>query len=290
MALFDVKLFFDELSLDHTHSRLATSESHRFRRRRRRSSRSELNDIRIDYIIHGSSSSSSSSMRGIYSTIHVWRHAQRCRGLVLILSQTQIVDDKPAVWCYIVVDVGFVFAIDNEQFSFNYVSLYIRYENFYLTINIAHYIIYTVFQKGATKLMAPLAVTSSNLNWFSKLFHRWKDKEISNKLTYYFQPHLKYAAALPLGIQKFKFVVKLPNKIKTRIIFVKNESFIHMAIPDIVIITTVAQIVCSLRCAKTPMPFVNCIVNGALVHSMLNVQQTLLLLFYGFFKCLNTYH
>jgi len=29
--------------------------------------------------------------------------------------------------------------------------------------------------------------------------------------------------------KKFKFVVKLPNKIKTRIIFVKNESFIHIA-------------------------------------------------------------
>ena len=28
---------------------------------------------------------------------------------------------------------------------------------------------------------------------------------------------------------KFKFVVKLQNKVKTRIIFVKNESFIHMA-------------------------------------------------------------
>jgi len=37
-----------------------------------------------------------------------------------------------------------------------------------------------------------------------------------------FPPHLKYVAALPVGIRKFKFVVKLPNKIKTRIIFVKK--------------------------------------------------------------------
>ena len=54
-----------------------------------------------------------------------------------------------------------------------------------------------------------MVVTSSNLNWFSKLFHRWKEMEISNKSTYYFPPHLKYVAALPLGIQKFKFVRKI---------------------------------------------------------------------------------
>jgi len=74
-------------------------------------------------------------------------------------------------------------------------------------------------KKGATKLMA---VTLSNLNRFSKFFHHRKEKEISNKMTYYFPPHLKYVAALPVGIQKFKFVVKLPNKIITRIIFVKK--------------------------------------------------------------------
>jgi len=35
---------------------------------------------------------------------------------------------------------------------------------------------------------------------------------------------------LPLEIQKFKFVIKFLNKIKTRIIFVKNKkSFIPMA-------------------------------------------------------------
>ena len=55
-----------------------------------------------------------------------------------------------------------------------------------------------------------------------------KEKEISNKLTYYFPSYLKYVAAIPVGIQKLKFVVKLPKKIKTLIIFVKNESFIHI--------------------------------------------------------------
>jgi len=74
-------------------------------------------------------------------------------------------------------------------------------------------------KKGATKLMA---VTSSNLNRFSKFFHHWKEKEISNKYVHYFPPHLKYVAALSSWIQKFKFVIKLPNKNKTRIIFVKK--------------------------------------------------------------------
>ena len=38
---------------------------------------------------------------------------------------------------------------------------------------------YTVFQKkGATLLMA---ITSSNLDRFSKFFHHWKEREISNK-------------------------------------------------------------------------------------------------------------
>ena len=86
-------------------------------------------------------------------------------------------------------------------------------------------------------------VTSSNLNRFSKLFHHWKEKEISNKCVYYFPPHLKYVAALPLKIQKFKFVIKLPNKIKTRIIFAKKWKYHSYGWMDIVIITTVAQIV-----------------------------------------------
>jgi len=50
-----------------------------------------------------------------------------------------------------------------------------------------------------------------------------------NKPAHYFPPHLKYVAALPLGIQKFKFVVELPKINKTCIVFVKNKSFIHMA-------------------------------------------------------------
>ena len=38
-------------------------------------------------------------------------------------------------------------------------------------------------------------------------FHFQKGVEISNKSTYYFLPHLKYVAPLPVGIQKFKYVV-----------------------------------------------------------------------------------
>ena len=55
-------------------------------------------------------------------------------------------------------------------------------------------------KKGATKLMV---VTSSNLNHhFQNSFTTGKEKEISNKYAYFFPPHLKYVAALPLGIQK----------------------------------------------------------------------------------------
>jgi len=61
-----------------------------------------------------------------------------------------------------------------------------------------------------------MAVTSSNLNRFPKFFHHWKEKEISNKFVYYFPPYLKYVAALPLGIQKFKFVIKLPSASNVR--------------------------------------------------------------------------
>jgi len=49
-----------------------------------------------------------------------------------------------------------------------------------------------------------MAVTSSNLNRFSKFFHHWKGKEISNKSMYNFPPHLKYVAALPVEIQKIQ--------------------------------------------------------------------------------------
>jgi len=66
-----------------------------------------------------------------------------------------------------------------------------------------------VVVKGSTKLMA---VTSSSLNRFLKFFHNLKEKVISNKLTHYVSPHLTYVAALPVGIQKFKSVIKLSNK------------------------------------------------------------------------------
>jgi len=106
-----------------------------------------------------------------------------------------------------------------SQLSLHVVSaLIISTFCYHITLNIIQ--LHCVPKKGATKLMA---VTSSNLNGFSKFFHRWKEKEISNKSTKYFPPHLKYVAALPLGIHKFKFVIKLPNKIKARIIFEKRK-------------------------------------------------------------------
>jgi len=93
------------------------------------------------------------------------------------------------------------------------------------------------------------------------------------------------------GIQKFTFVMKLPNKIKTRIIFV---SFIHMAECILLLSHSCSNCPTFARthapwCAKTPTQLINCIVNDALVHSMPNVQQTLLLLFM-IYNCLNTYH
>ena len=51
---------------------------------------------------------------------------------------------------------------------------------------------------------------------------------------------------------------------------------------DIDIITKLLKLfnVCSHTCVKTPTPLVSCIVNDALVHSMPNVQQTLLRCYY----------
>jgi len=43
--------------------------------------------------------------------------------------------------------------------------------------------IHCVTKKGATKLMA---VTSSNLDRFSKFYHHWKEKEIYNKINILF--------------------------------------------------------------------------------------------------------
>jgi len=74
---------------------------------------------------------------------------------------------------------------------------------------------YTVFQKGCQ-------THGGNFVKSQPIFKIRSPLEIFNKCMYYFSPHLKYVAALPLGIQKFKFVIKLPNKIKTRIIFVNK--------------------------------------------------------------------
>jgi len=54
-----------------------------------------------------------------------------------------------------------------------------------------------------------MVVTSSNLNRFSKFFHHWKEKDMSNKMTYDFPPRLMYVVALPVGIQKFKICRKI---------------------------------------------------------------------------------
>ena len=135
-----------------------------------------------------------------------------------------------------------------------------------------------------TKLMA---VTSSIINrFFKKSFHHWKIEGNFQKTDILFPTPLKYA-----GIQKFKSVVKLPNKIKTRIISVENESFIHIAEWILLLSQQLLNLsnVCSHTCAKTPTPLVDWIVNDALVHSMPNVQQTLLLPFM-IFNCLKAYH
>jgi len=52
-----------------------------------------------------------------------------------------------------------------------------------------------VSQKCAAKLMA---LTLSNLNRFSKFFNHRKDKFHFKKHVYYFLPHLRYVAALPV--------------------------------------------------------------------------------------------
>jgi len=71
---------------------------------------------------------------------------------------------------------------------------------------------------------------------------------------------------------------------KNRVIFSKNESFIHMAECILLLSQQLVKMfmVCSHTCAKTPTPLVNnyCVVNDSLVHSMTSVhQQTLLSLF-----------
>ena len=66
---------------------------------------------------------------------------------------------------------------------------------------------YTVSQKesqGATKLMA---ITSSNLNCFSKSFYHWKESEISNKNPCIIPHHT--LGMLPHYLGNFKFVANL---------------------------------------------------------------------------------
>ena len=78
--------------------------------------------------------------------------------------------------------------------------------------------LYTVFQKRCNQTHGGNFVKSQLI--FKILFLHWKEKEISSKRVL-FPPHLNYVAALPLEIQKF--VVKFPNKIKTRMIFVTKK-------------------------------------------------------------------
>jgi len=54
-----------------------------------------------------------------------------------------------------------------------------------------------------------MAVTSSNLNRFSKFFYTGKRAKFPIKHMYHFPPHLKFVAALPWGILKFKFIANL---------------------------------------------------------------------------------
>jgi len=64
---------------------------------------------------------------------------------------------------------------------------------------------------------------------FQNSFTTRKRKKFPIK-SIYFPPHLKYVAALLLGITKFKFVVKLQNKIKQKSYHIcQKMSFIHMA-------------------------------------------------------------
>ena len=134
-------------------------------------------------------------------------------------------------------------------------------------------------KKGATKLMA---VTSSIFNRFSKFFHHSKEKEISNKCVYYFPPHLKYVA---FG----KFVIKLPNKIKTLIIFVKKIKVSFMAEWILLLSQQLLKLSndCSHTCPKTP--------THALSMTLWSIpcqtcSKRLLILLFMIFNCLNTYH
>ena len=58
--------------------------------------------------------------------------------------------------------------------------------------------------------MAPLlyALTSSNINRFSKLFHSQNEEKISNKLSLKIPPHLKCVATLPCEMSILKATIE----------------------------------------------------------------------------------
>ena len=88
-----------------------------------------------------------------------------------------------------------------------------------------YYFLHHVPKKGATKLMA---VTSSNLNRFSKFFYHWQRRKfpikpcIISHFTLSVLPHYLWE------FKSSKFVVKLLNKIKTRIMSKMNVLFIWL--------------------------------------------------------------
>jgi len=65
-------------------------------------------------------------------------------------------------------------------------------------------------KKGATKLMA---VTSSNLSWFSKFFYHWKEKEISNKTYVLFPTTPQVCCHTTFGNLKVQICCKIAKQI-----------------------------------------------------------------------------
>jgi len=56
-------------------------------------------------------------------------------------------------------------------------------------------------------------MTRSNLNGFSKFFHRWKEKEISNKCRKKISTRLTYVATLLWEIDKSKLTLIYGDKL-----------------------------------------------------------------------------
>jgi len=72
-----------------------------------------------------------------------------------------------------------------------------------------------------------MAITLSVLNGFSKFFHCWKAKWISNKIhVIFFLPYLQYVAVLPCETLKFEFVAicKKKNNLKFLSYLTKTET------------------------------------------------------------------